>query len=66
VGKLDQSDADLARAVALVAARGGIRDTLARARHFGQRAKDSLDGLPDNQAKAILLDTVDFAVARNF
>ncbi len=66
IGRLKQDEGDLARAMALSASTGAVADTLARARHYGARAKDALGALADGPAKAILLDTVDFAIARAF
>ncbi len=66
VARLKQEDHDLAQAVALCRKHGTITETLDRARHYGARAKDALAGLPDSAARAILLDTVDFAIARAF
>jgi octaprenyl-diphosphate synthase len=66
IAKLNQQEGDLARAIALATSRSAIRDTLERARHYGARAKDALALFPDSQAKSILLDTVDFAIARAF
>jgi geranylgeranyl pyrophosphate synthase len=45
---------------------GIITATLDRARHYGARAKDALAGLPESAAKTILIDMVDFAIARAF
>jgi octaprenyl-diphosphate synthase len=64
--KQDQTEADLQRAVALVRSRGGLADTIARARHYGARAKDALDIFPASEARTILRDTVDFAIHRAF
>jgi octaprenyl-diphosphate synthase len=66
IGRLKQEEGDLARAMALTSSSGAVDDTLARARHYGSKAKDALGGIVDGQAKAILLDTVDFAIARAF
>jgi octaprenyl-diphosphate synthase len=66
IGRLKQEDGDMARAMALTGSTGAMADTFARARHYGARAKDALGPLPDGPAKAILLDTVDFAIARAF
>jgi len=66
VGKLQQGEGDLARAISLVSRTNAIADTLGRARHYGTRAKDALAGFPDSRAKTALLDTVDFAIARAF
>jgi octaprenyl-diphosphate synthase len=66
IARLKQEDTDLAQAVSLCRKHGTIAETLDRARHYGARAKDALAGLPDSAAKAILTDTVDFAIARAF
>ncbi|MFS0738336.1 polyprenyl synthetase family protein [Sphingomonas sp. 1P06PA] len=60
------ADADLAQATALLRATGALEDTLARARHYGQRAIDSLAGLGGGQAKAALVEAVEFAIARAY
>lgn len=60
------SDDDLAEAKSLIAKHGGIHDTLARARHYGQRAIDSLSGFSDGSAKEALVEAVEFAIARAY
>ena len=60
------SDADLAHAIALLRATGAIDDTLARARHFGQRAVDALGPFARGSAKAALTEAVEFAIARAY
>lgn len=60
------SDDDLAEATALLRKHGAIADTLARARHYGQRAVDSLGGFGSSEARAALTEAVSFAVARAY
>ena len=60
------SDEDLAHATSLLHATNAINDTLARARHYGQRAIDALAGLGGGQARAALIEAVEFAVARAY
>jgi octaprenyl-diphosphate synthase len=60
------SDEDLAHATALLHSTNAINDTLARARHYGQRAIDALAGLGGGQARAALIEAVEFAVARAY
>lgn len=60
------SDADLARAQQLLVETGAIDDTLARARHYGQRAVDALGGFSAGAAKDALTEAVAFAVARAY
>ena len=54
------------RAIALVRAPGAVSDTLARARHYGQRAIDSLGVFANGQAKDAMIEAVEFAVARAY
>ncbi len=59
-------DDDLAEAKRLIASHGGIDDTLERARHYGQRAVDSLNVFPSSKAKDALIEAVEFAIARAY
>jgi octaprenyl-diphosphate synthase len=60
------SDADLAEAIKLVQASRSVDDTLARARHYGQRAIDSLGIFANGAAKDAMVEAVEFAVARAY
>ncbi len=60
------SDDDLAHATRLLRETNAIDDTLGRARHYGQRAIDALGGIGSGQAKAALIEAVEFAVARAY
>ena len=60
------SDEDLAYATSLLHKHDTIADTLARARHYGQRAVDAIGGFRASQAKAALTEAVAFAVARAY
>ena len=66
----DQKDGDLEAAFALMHKHKALDDTIARARHYGAIAKDALGLFPDTgaegEAKAALLDTVDFSIDRAF
>ncbi|MDE2339651.1 MAG: polyprenyl synthetase family protein, partial [Alphaproteobacteria bacterium] len=62
----DVSDADLEHAVAIMRATGALSDTLARARHFGNRAIDALGMFAPSSAKAALIEAVEFAIARAY
>jgi octaprenyl-diphosphate synthase len=71
IGRLKQEEGDFDRAVMLMKNSHAISDTLGRAKLYGARAKDALAALPDGPAKSmlaksILLDTVDFAIARGY
>nr|WP_089221232.1 polyprenyl synthetase family protein [Sphingomonas laterariae] len=60
------SDEDLAHATRLLRETGALDDTLARARHYGQRAIDALAGIGAGQTRAALVEAVEFAVARAY
>jgi octaprenyl-diphosphate synthase len=60
------SDEDLAHATQLLKRSGAIDDTLARARHYGQRAIDALGIFPASKAKDALVEAVEFAIARAY
>jgi octaprenyl-diphosphate synthase len=60
------SDADLARAGALLGATHAVADTMARARHYGARAIDALAGFPNGPARTALTETVEFAISRAY
>jgi octaprenyl-diphosphate synthase len=60
------SDEDLARAKRLLVGTDAIADTLAHARHYGQRAIDALGSFPAGAAKSALTEAVAFAVARAY
>jgi octaprenyl-diphosphate synthase len=60
------SDSDLAEAIALLNKHGAVADTLARARHYGQRAVDALSIFRASQARSALTEAVAFAVARAY
>ncbi len=64
VEDMNQGDADLARAIELMARHGSLRDTVERARHYGAIARDALGFFPDGPVKRILLDVVDFCIER--
>ncbi len=59
-------DADLGRAQKLLHESGAIDDTLARARHYGQRAIDAIGMFGNGAAKAALVEAVEFAIARAY
>ena len=60
------SDEDLVYATGLLRDTGAIADTVARARHYGQRAVDALDRFPGGKAKAALTEAVEFAISRAY
>jgi octaprenyl-diphosphate synthase len=58
------SDADFAHAIDLVRSTRSVDDTIARARHYGQRAIDALAPFAGGKAKDAMIEAVEFAVAR--
>jgi octaprenyl-diphosphate synthase len=65
---LDQDEAgeDLARAQALMTRHGALDDTVKRARHYGDRARDALAIFPESPVKSALLDIVAFCIDRAY
>ena len=59
-------DEDFEHAVALVRSTRAVDDTLARARHYGQRAIDALGIFGPGKAKDAMVEAVEFAVARAY
>ncbi|MFC4291816.1 polyprenyl synthetase family protein [Sphingorhabdus arenilitoris] len=60
------SDDDLAHAKSLLAKYNCIDDTIDRARHYGQRAIDSIAHFPSSDAKSALTEAVEFAISRAY
>ncbi|PWK68198.1 polyprenyl synthetase family protein [Aminobacter sp. AP02] len=57
-------DAALEKAVGLMVRHGAIADTIGRASHFGEIARDALAPLESTPQKAALLDVIDFCISR--
>lgn len=57
-------DAALERAINLMTRHGAVADTIARARHFGEIARDALAPLPNTPQKSALIDVIDFCIRR--
>ena len=60
----ETNDADLERAIGLMAKHRALEDTPRRAQHYGAIARDALALFPDSKMKAALAETVDFCIAR--
>ncbi len=54
----------LQKAMGLLADHNAIADTVARATHYGEIARDALAPLPASDLKQALLDVVDFCISR--
>ena len=66
VNNLDQKPGDFERAVALMEKHGALADAVARARHYGSIARDSIGIFSDGPPKAALLDLIDFCIERAY
>ena len=60
----EQQPDDLARAIGLMTRHGALKDTVARAAHYGAMAKDALGIFPDSAEKRALIEVVDFCIQR--
>ena len=54
----------LEKAIGLMTRHGAIADTIGRARHFGEIARDALAPLDATPQKAALIDVIDFCISR--
>jgi octaprenyl-diphosphate synthase len=64
VERLEQQDGDLERAIQLMEKHGSLADTIARARHYGEVARDALGIFPDCPLKQAMIDVIDFCIER--
>ncbi|MGE0565285.1 MAG: polyprenyl synthetase family protein [Pseudolabrys sp.] len=64
LGRGEVNDGDLDTALALLTKHHAIEDTIGRARHYGEIAKDALALAPDSAIKQSLAETIDFCIAR--
>ncbi|MEM9279006.1 MAG: polyprenyl synthetase family protein [Pseudomonadota bacterium] len=60
----NSTDEALAHAIKLLKSHDAISDTVARARHYVEIAKDALGTLPESEHKNALVDVLDFCVSR--
>lgn len=66
VERLEQQDGDLEHAISLMEKHGSLTDTVARARHYGEVARDALGIFPDGPMKQAMNDVIDFCVERAY
>ncbi|MCA1910228.1 MAG: polyprenyl synthetase family protein [Magnetospirillum sp.] len=66
VERLEQQEGDLERAFALMEKHGTLADTIARARHYGEVARDALRLFPDGAIKQAMIDVIDFCIDRAY
>jgi octaprenyl-diphosphate synthase len=57
-------DVGLEKAIGLMTRHGAIADTIGRARHFGEIARDALAPLEAAPQKSALIDVIDFCISR--
>ena len=62
----EQTPDDLTYAKKLMERHGALADTIDRANHYGDIARDALAIFPDSDLKAALLEAVDFCVSRAY
>jgi octaprenyl-diphosphate synthase len=62
----NQTADDLLYAQKLMERHGAIADTIDRATHYGDIARDALAIFPESDLKAALLEAVDFCVSRAY
>ncbi|MBL8581037.1 MAG: polyprenyl synthetase family protein [Rhizobiaceae bacterium] len=60
----EADDAALEKAIGLMTRHGAITDTIARARHFGDIARDALAPLETTRQKAALIEVIEFCISR--
>jgi octaprenyl-diphosphate synthase len=62
----DQTPDDFTYAKKLMERHGALKDTIDRANHYGDIARDALAIFPDSDLKGALLEAVEFCVARAY
>ena len=62
----DQHEGDLEEAIGLLEKHGTLKDTVERARHYGAIARDALGIFPETEAKAALIEAIDFSIERAY
>ncbi|MGQ0663155.1 MAG: polyprenyl synthetase family protein [Pseudomonadota bacterium] len=62
----DRKEGDLDHAIALMEKHGSLKDSVARARHYGAIARDALGLFSDSSAKRALVELSEFAVDRTY
>ncbi len=63
---LEQGDGDLERAIELMEQHDALADSVARARHYGAIARDSLGIFADGPVKSAFNDLIDFCIERAY
>jgi octaprenyl-diphosphate synthase len=60
----EHREADLDQAITFMKKTGAIDDTIRRAHHYGEMARDALAIFPESREKSALLDAVEFCISR--
>ena len=60
----NNDDEALSKAIDLLERHDAISDTVLRARHYGEMAKDALAPMPDSPHKDALIDVLEFCISR--
>ncbi|MBT7449835.1 MAG: polyprenyl synthetase family protein [Rhodospirillaceae bacterium] len=63
---LEQGDEELAHALSLMEKHGSLTDSIHRAQHYGDVARDALGIFPDSPVKTVLIDIIDFCIKRAY
>jgi octaprenyl-diphosphate synthase len=61
-----QKDGDLERAIELMRRHDALADTIERARHYGDMARDALGLFADSGPKTALIEVIDFCIERAY
>ena len=64
IGGSQASDEDLQHAIGLMTRHAALKDTVARAAHYGAMAKDALGIFKESPEKRALVDVVEFVIRR--
>jgi octaprenyl-diphosphate synthase len=60
----ENDDMALEKALGLMTKYNALSDTIARANHYGDMARDALAPMPESEHKAALLEVIDFCISR--
>jgi len=63
---LDQKENDLGQAIDYMSKHGSLADSINRARHYGDVARDALGIFPPSPIKSALLNIIDFCIDRAY
>jgi len=61
----NQDENDFEHAISLMTKHNSLRDTINRAKHYGDKAKDALAIFPNDKTKETLINLVDYCIKRD-